>query len=84
MKTQTFKIKNTIKNNEMIARKKKKLKSTHAHIYKEREREKHASQIRQINNKNNIDDKQPEERSRYKIHHTHDSKRNKAVSDQYT
>jgi hypothetical protein len=43
MKTQTFKIKNTIKNNEMIARKKKKLKSTHAHIYKEREREKHAS-----------------------------------------
>ncbi len=66
----------------MIARKKKlKRKSTHAHIYKERKR---ANQIRQINNKNNIDDKQPEERSRYKIHHTHDSKRNQAVSDQYT
>ncbi len=62
----------------MIARKEK------AHTHTFTEKRKRANQIRQINNKNNIDDKQPEERSRYKKHHTHDSKRNQAVSDQYT
>ena len=58
----------------MIARRKKRRKA-HTHTFTKKrereEREKHVSQICQINNKNNIDDKQPEERSRYKIHHTH-------------
>ncbi len=44
----------------MIERERKK-ESTHAHIYKKKR--KRANQIRQIDNKNNIDDKQPEERS---------------------
>ncbi len=45
----------------MIEREREKKESTHAHIYKKKR--KRANQIRQIDNKNNIDDKQPEERS---------------------